>query len=255
MMAAAGTEPTFRITVVLGGAEPSRSLLDTLLPIVRGRSAEVLGLFVEDAELLRLAALPFSQELCRLTLTERRLDPAEMERQFRVRARLAQRTLDAALGVEHARCSFRTVRGTLGSLLPDEAGDVDVVVVGPGRALFRSADRSARGPAPVVVASTESEAGHRARELGARLAQTSQRPLMLIALASAPAADEPPAARSAGREPPMPRPVPADPVLIAESARRAGAHALIVEARPEWLAGAGLRALRAELPCPVLLVR
>jgi hypothetical protein len=250
---------TLRVTVVLGSSESSRPLLDALLPLVRGRSAEVLGLFVEDDELLRLAALPFSQELCRLTLVARRLDPAEIERQFRLRARLARRALESALGVEHARYSFRSVRGRLAALLASEAGDMDVLILGPSHPPFGTLPRAYRQPAPVAVVCSSSAAGTRALGLAARLAEASQRPLAVLALPAADGERTEIGERIAALGSRLPTTLATlsgtDSAAIAATARRVGAQALVLEARPELVEDAGLSAFRDRLDCPVVIVR
>jgi hypothetical protein len=248
--------------VVLAGNEPG-PLFDALLPLVEGRDAEVKGLFVEDDELLRLAALPFSHELCHLTLSERALEPATIERQFHIQARLARRALETAAGLGRARRSFRSVRGTLAALLRQEVEEVDVMVLGPGRAAFRwarapaaGADRG-RGAAPVVVACTGSAAGRRAVALGAELARAGGRPLELLVIAGDDEADGcvhadvlEDAGLGAGTRRTRVRREAADLVPAAR-----GAGTFVIEAMPEILQALGLRELRQGLACPVLLVR
>ena len=258
------TAPTgeLRIAVLLGGGEAA-PLLQMVVPLVEGREAEVKGLFVEDDELLRLAALPFSQELCRLTLAERALDPATLEQQFRIQARLARRALETAVGLERARRSFRSARGTLATLLPREAEDVDLLVFGPAGATPRFGRTPAPrrtadlAPAPVVVACSGSPAGLRAVTIAERLARARRQRLEVLVIADdedtalALAADlgnklQPPPASCRA----MPRP---DTETLLRSAR--GAGVLVIEALPELLQGLGLRALQQGLVCPVLLVR
>lgn len=258
------TAPTgeLRIAVLLGGSEAA-SLLNVVVPLVEGREAEVKGLFVEDDELLRLAALPFSRELCRLTFVERALDLATLEQQFRIQARLARRALETAVGLERARHSFRSARGTLATLLPREAEDVDLLVFGPAGAAPRfgrtPAPRRAaeREPGPVVVACSGSAAGLRALSVAERLARARRHRLEVLVIA-----DDEDRARSlaadlcAKLQPPpsrcraLPRP---DTETLVQTARAAGV--LVIEALPELLQGLGLRVLQQGLGCPVLIVR
>jgi hypothetical protein len=251
-----------RITVLLGGSEAA-PLLQALVPLVAGRQAEVTGLFVEDDELLRLAALPFSQELCRLTLAERALDPAALEQQFRIQARLARRALETAVGLERARRSFRSARGTLSSLLRREAEGVDLLVFGPSGAARRFVPGPASSPAvrpepgAVVVACTDSPAGKRAVAIAEQLASAGRRRLDVLVMAE----DEERARALVAnwRDTLRSRPLSCralnrrDPETLVAAAR--GAGTLVLEALPELLQGYGLRDLRHGLACPVLLVR
>jgi hypothetical protein len=58
--------------------------------------AEFLGLFIEDAELLRFAALPFAAEVGFASAVSRALDPAAMERALHVQAFRLRQYLAAA---------------------------------------------------------------------------------------------------------------------------------------------------------------
>jgi len=58
-----------RITLLLSDGEYTRSVLELLTLLAEEQSAEVLGLFVEDSDLLRLAHMSFTRDLCRLTYT------------------------------------------------------------------------------------------------------------------------------------------------------------------------------------------
>jgi hypothetical protein len=79
---------------------------------VAGRiGAELIGLFVEDVELLRFAALPFAEEIGAASAARRRLDAEALERALRVRAAEAERALAAAAASVAVPWSFRVVRG------------------------------------------------------------------------------------------------------------------------------------------------
>mgnify|MGYP006208676469 CR=1 FL=1 len=64
--------------------------------LAREMQAELLGLFIEDAELLRFAALPLAAEIGFPSAAHRKLDPASMERALRAPA--AQRSVTQAEG-------------------------------------------------------------------------------------------------------------------------------------------------------------
>ena len=85
----------FRITVMLGSTDADRSALDMLGLLAAETPAEILGLFMEDIELLSLADLPVAREYCRLTHVERQLNSADLQRQLRIQARSAQQALAA----------------------------------------------------------------------------------------------------------------------------------------------------------------
>lgn len=66
--------------------------------LAREMEAELLGLFIEDVELLRFAALPFAREIGGASASMRALSVSELERQFRAQTRELERVIAAILG-------------------------------------------------------------------------------------------------------------------------------------------------------------
>lgn len=73
--------------------------------------AEFLGLFIEDADLLRFASLPFAREVGFPSAELRAVDVAVLERQLRAQARLLEDALAAAFGAA-AGWALRVARAT-----------------------------------------------------------------------------------------------------------------------------------------------
>jgi hypothetical protein len=73
--------------------------------------AEFLGLFIEDADLLRFASLPFAREVGFPSAELRAVDVAVLERQLRAQARLLEDALAAAFGAA-AGWALRVERAT-----------------------------------------------------------------------------------------------------------------------------------------------
>lgn len=118
--------------LLLAAASPE-ALPESLLALRRlaaGLEAELAGLFVEDATLLRLAALPFTREVGRFSGALLELEPAEVERRLRRQAARMQDAL-AALGAELALpWRFEVTRGGLveGALAAGTEADVLILV-------------------------------------------------------------------------------------------------------------------------------
>ena len=72
--------------------------------------AELLGLFIEDVELLRFAALPFAAEVGFPSAARRTVDLAAVERALQGQAAALRQTLAASLGSQ--TWSFRVARAT-----------------------------------------------------------------------------------------------------------------------------------------------
>lgn len=86
--------------------------------------AELVGLFVEDENLMRLAGLPQSYEIGLQSAKSRNLDPQAIGRMFKQMAERARREVKRAAEREHVRSSFEVVRGSvIGQLLRALAGD------------------------------------------------------------------------------------------------------------------------------------
>ena len=108
--------------------------------------AELVGLFVEDDNLLRLARLPQSYEIGMQSARSRNLDPDSIARLFKQMAERARRAVKRAADREHVRCSFEVARGSvIGELLRAMAG-------GAGEAVRSRPQRlGSGGGAPSII--------------------------------------------------------------------------------------------------------
>ncbi len=122
--------PIRRILVALDASAASGAALGAAVRLAAGMEAELLGLFVEDINLLRFAGLPFAREVGFLTARTRRMGSADMESALRAQASLAQEALTTAAQGQHLRCSFRVVRGEVSAQLLEAAHEVDLLVIG-----------------------------------------------------------------------------------------------------------------------------
>ena len=125
---------TRRVAVVLGASGSGQQLLNILQPLL-GKDTEIdlQGVFIEDDELQRAVALPFSKELCRLTLSVRKIQSARFERTIALQIRTAHRAiagLARRMGVSH---TFHKVRGSTISLLLETAHSADITIFEPLR--------------------------------------------------------------------------------------------------------------------------
>jgi K+-sensing histidine kinase KdpD len=100
-----------RVIVRLDPALQSRALLEAAFDLAGEMQAELLGLFVENQDLLHFAGLPFARELGFESATRRALDVESMERTLRALAKEARQALEAAAGRTQVQWSFRVVRG------------------------------------------------------------------------------------------------------------------------------------------------
>lgn len=122
-----------RVIVGLDPAVQSRALLEAAVGLAGRMEAELVGLFVEDQNLLHFAGLPFAREVGFASATRRTLDVESMERSLRALAQEARRTLASIAGQTSVRWSFRVVRGSVGTELLAALEEADLAIAKIGR--------------------------------------------------------------------------------------------------------------------------
>jgi nucleotide-binding universal stress UspA family protein len=145
-------EPTIqRILVALDASRHSLAALEAACELAHALKAELIGIFVEDVDLLHLAGLPFAREVRYLSGADRPLDSPSMERELRIQAEQVRQTLAGIAGRRQVRWSFRVVRGQVATELLTAAQEADLLAL--GRASWTSARRVRLGAtARAVVA-------------------------------------------------------------------------------------------------------
>jgi len=111
-----------RIVLGLDAGTPMRDL-EAAAALAARTGAELVGLFVENPELLQFAALPFAREIGGASAARRGLDVASVERSLRALALEAERMLAGTAGRSAVRWSFRVARGVLVEVLLAAAAD------------------------------------------------------------------------------------------------------------------------------------
>jgi len=201
-------EPVFqRILVALDASPHSLAALEAAVALAADLQAELLGLFVEDADLLRLAGLPFARELGLYSATSRPLEALQLERQLRARAHRAEQALAAMAERAHVRWSFRVVRGAIAAELLAAAAEADLISLGragwspTGRRRVGSTARAVlsqttglalivrqgvRLRMPIVAVYDGSALAGKALATAARLAQGKEGELLVLVAADTP---------------------------------------------------------------------
>ena len=130
-----------RIVIELAPGWRERDALQAAAALAGSMDAELVGLFVEDAELLRFAALPFALEIGFASAQRRRLDVTEVERSLRAHAAEAERTLASTAERSAIRWSFRVARGVaarellvaaMGAATEEATRDLRLLLLGDG---------------------------------------------------------------------------------------------------------------------------
>ena len=119
-----------RIVVALDASPGSLAALESAAGLAAGPESEILGLFVEDLDLLRFAALPFASEIQYPSAARRAVDPASMARMLRATAQRAQEALAEVAGRRGIRWSFKTMPGPVDQSLLEALETSDLIALG-----------------------------------------------------------------------------------------------------------------------------
>jgi nucleotide-binding universal stress UspA family protein len=122
-----------KILLALDGAKSGAANLDVAVDLAMRFQAELIGLFVEDTDLLSVAALPFSRQVNLSTATAHPLLHGDLERVLATGAGEARRRLSGAADLQQVKWSFHTVRGRAINEVTAAAADADLVIVEGGR--------------------------------------------------------------------------------------------------------------------------
>ncbi len=255
-----------RVLIALDSAARCEAVLDAGVRLAAHLRADVEAMFVEDADLLRLAGLPFVREVGRHG-APRGLDPEGVQRALAGYAAEVERVLGDSARRARLQWRFQVAHGRLLHELLAASTEGDLLMLArlgarPIEALRGAAVVSRALAAPVLVVWRDDEAGWRALNVAAEIAELEARPLLVLIAASGPRA----AAQTWQRVQAALAEVGVDlrglisyrqlpdltPATVADAARVEGADRLI-----QTLATSAeeLEALTTRLTCPLVLVR
>lgn len=125
-----GDDTIRRLVVLVDASHSSRAALEEAAELAARSGAELLGLFVEEEDVLRSAALPFTQEIGPTSGTLRPVDPPRIERRLKAQAREIQKLLQG-LSERHAiTASLEVARGRVVAQALAYITPEDLIVVG-----------------------------------------------------------------------------------------------------------------------------
>jgi len=245
-----------RVLVALAVSPHSRAAVETAIGLAAAVGARLDALFVEDANLVRLGALPFASETSALTGMRRTLPPADIERALRVEAARLERLLAQAAGAARVEWTFQVARGELLAAATAQAAELTVL------ATARHADPNGRDrrpvPRPVGALFDASAASRRGLAAAARLARAAERSLLIL-VPGGPGAR---AAEAEARAWLVREDVPGRTLVLPpthaelHAALRGHRTSILTVPAPETATLAtDLAALAAELACPLVIVR
>jgi predicted phosphoribosyltransferase len=257
-----------RIVVALDTASVVLPVIETAAGLAASLDATLDALFVEDEQLLRLAALPFAHELEFPSARVRRIEPAEIERALRAQVEQARRLLAATAAPLAVSWHLSVVRGDVMRTVCGYAAPSDLLVVGRSLASYPSAGAgqlaaerfaSLRGR-PVLALFDGTSAAGKALLAAQGLARVAGAPLVVLIPAAGPEPFRRLREQAAGAAAAGAGPAPASYVMlpdlhagtVARVARAQSAGALV------WPGSGGrdpaaIAAIVEAAPCPVVL--
>jgi len=119
-----------RILVALDASPQSLAALDTASEIAVKFQAELIGIYVEDINLVRLADFPFSREIGRFSASSRPFDSSQIHRLMHAHARQVQQYLSITARRTNLRWSMQITRGSIPNELLAAAQESDLIVMG-----------------------------------------------------------------------------------------------------------------------------
>ncbi|MEJ2238448.1 MAG: universal stress protein [Gemmatimonadales bacterium] len=121
-----------RIVIAVDASPTSQAAIQATAELAAAWGAELLGIFVEDVNLLRMASLPFASEVGSHSGKFRRIDPDNLRRQLRWQAERARRELESAARALGVTVVFRVARGRVNEELLAALSEADLLSLGKG---------------------------------------------------------------------------------------------------------------------------
>jgi nucleotide-binding universal stress UspA family protein len=188
-----------RILIALDASPSSLAALKMAAELANRHQAELIGIYVEDINLLRSADLPFSREVGVYSAIARTLDKHQIESELRTQARRVEQMLSRIARSTNLRWSFRNVRGSIHSELINAARETDLIILGkrgwsagvrigstarhlaalaPVRSMIM--ERTVHPGTPILVVYDGSEQSQKALKTAGRICQAESQLTILI---------------------------------------------------------------------------
>ncbi|MBS0338524.1 MAG: hypothetical protein JSS40_17335 [Proteobacteria bacterium] len=175
-----------RVVIGFDPAPADVAALRVAAGLAAGLGAELVGLYVEDERLLRLAEHPFAREFGFHSARSRPMLPEDVARSLRAQAERVRRLVASTADPLNLAWTLEVVRGELPRSALAAASLADLLVVAgthafaPARSFEPARAPAAAASGPVVVLYEDSEAGRRALSLAQMLRGATGRELVML---------------------------------------------------------------------------
>ncbi len=140
-----------RVLVALDESDASRTALEAATELAARFEAELVGLFVQDANLTRLSQIPFVREVGRFSASRHEIDNGEMARHLHIQALRMRRTFADAVRQRRVRWRFRVERGQVEQQVISAARQADILIVGASGWTLASSRRLGRTVRAIIA--------------------------------------------------------------------------------------------------------
>lgn len=270
-----------RIAIAVDASPTSTAALEATVELAAAWGAEVLGIFVEDVNLLKAASLPFAGEVGSHSGAFRRIDPDNLRRQLQSQAGRAREFLTRAAVRHRVTASFRVARGRVDQELLAVLAQSDLLSLGKGgktlaarlglgstaRAIATTASghvlllsHVSRVSGPIAAVHDGSGAGQRTLEVAVDLGRRLNTSVTVLCVAGTRSEAAELAARVAAEASDASQDVrcrhcsPSDARDLARIARYSGANMIVMPARSTILSDSTVEGVARIFFGPVLLV-
>ncbi|MGM0774239.1 MAG: universal stress protein [Pseudomonadota bacterium] len=192
-----------RVLVLIDGSRMSYAALEAAADIAGKRDAEILGVFVEELNLLRSAGYVFSREVGSASGISRPFDATILEQRMRQLADHARAALAGAVRSRGGKATLSIARGRVIDEVLAMAGPDDLLVLGragwsspagarlgstarelirqsPGQVLLWCEQKLPHQNRVVVFLNDHDQANHRAAMAAAEISRHSRQPVTII---------------------------------------------------------------------------
>lgn len=126
-------DKTRRVLVALDRSPLGRAAIERAARVAATLHAELIGIYVEDEDLVRLSGLPFACEISTHGGIAHALDIDSMRKRLQAEAALARRELERGAGAVSVHTRFEIRHGSVTNEILAACSEVDYVVVGRSR--------------------------------------------------------------------------------------------------------------------------
>jgi len=122
-----------QVLLALDAASHNIDALETAISLASQLRAELIGLLIEDVQLLRSAKLPFAREIAAESGEERQITTDYIERALHAWSTEVQSQLAKEAQKANIKCTFRTVHNRRIETLLSETGESNLLIISHAR--------------------------------------------------------------------------------------------------------------------------